>query len=121
LRFTIKNSLRVTYGAQKAAAQVVSAIPESRRPKLQALTLNSLLDKDKSPLFFLDLVAVISREWECLKNVFSIEKTKLILMLEEINLKGRPEAHAKSIEDDDFTQLRLYFKKLEEMFLELEN
>lgn len=42
-------------------------------------------------------------------------------MLEEINLKGRPEAHAKSIEDDDFTQLRLYFKKLEEMFLELEN
>jgi hypothetical protein len=75
--------------------------------------LSALLDRDASPLFFLELINVIKREWATFENVFGTDKTKLILMLEEINTKGRPDAHAKRIDEDDFQQLRLYFKKLE--------
>ena len=121
LRTTIKGSLRVTYGLKKAAESVISAVPELRRPSLQTLDLNALLDKDKSPLYLLDLVNVIKREWASVENLFSLDKTKLTVMLEEINTKGRPEAHAKAIAEDDFTQLRLYFKKLEDQLDELDN
>lgn len=120
LRTMMKSSLRVTYGVKKAAESVIAAVPESRRPALQTLDLNSLLDKDKSPLFLLDLVNIIKREWSSVENLFSIEKAKLTIMLEEINSKGRPEAHAKSIAEDDFTQLRLYFKKLEDQLDEID-
>jgi hypothetical protein len=36
-------------------------------------------------------------------------------MLEEVNSSGRPDAHAKYVDKDEFAQLRLYFKKLEEI------
>lgn len=121
LRTLIKSSLRVTYGVKKAAESVIASVQESRRPALQTLDLNALLDKDKSPLYLLDLVNIIKREWSSVENLFSLEKTKLIVMLEEINSKGRPEAHAKAIAEDDFTQLRLYFKKLEDQLDELDS
>lgn len=121
LRTLIKGSLRVTYGVKKAAEAVIAAVPELRRPALQTLDLNALLDKDKSPLYLLDLVNIIKREWSSVENLFSLEKTKLTVMLEDINSKGRPEAHAKAIAEDDFTQLRLYFKKLEDQLDELES
>lgn len=121
LRTGLKTSLRVTLGVKKAAAAVLAAIPEARRPTLQTMDLNSLLDKDSSPLYLLDLVNIIKREWSSFENMFSIDKTKLTVMLEEVNSKGRPEAHAKSVADDDFTQLRLYFKKLEEELDEFDN
>lgn len=121
LRTLIKGALRVTYGVKKASDSVIAAIPEPRRPSLQALDLNALLDKDKSPLYLLDLVNIIKREWSSVENLFSLDKTKLTVMLEEINSKGRPEAHAKSIGEDDFTQLRLYFKKLEDQLDELDS
>lgn len=121
LRTLIKNSLRITYGVNKSSEKVISSVQESRRPSLQTLNLNELLDKDKSPLYLLDLVNIIKREWAALENIFSIDKTKITVMLEEINSKGRPEAHAKAIEEDDFTQLRLYFKKLEDQLDDFES
>jgi hypothetical protein len=120
LRTTLKTALRVTNGLKKATASVLAAVPEARRTTLQTLDLNALLDKDKSPLFLLELVSIVKREWASLDNLFTIDKTKFTLMLEEINSTGRPEAHAKSISEDDFTQLRLYFKKIEEQLDELE-
>ncbi len=121
LRILLKGALRVTHGVKKAAEVVIAAVQESRRPVLQTLDLNALLDKDASPLYLLDLVNIIKREWSSVENLFSLEKNKLIIMLEDINSKGRPEAHAKAIAEDDFTQLRLYFKKLEDQLDELES
>lgn len=120
LRTTLKTALRVTHGPTKAATTVLAALAEPRRTTLQSSDLNGLLDKDKSPLYFLDLISLIKREWSSLDKLFTIDKTKLTIMLDEINAVGRPDAHAKSISEDDFTQLRLYFKKLEEQFDELE-
>ena len=113
LRSMTRNVLKISLGPTKAASAVVAAVPESRRPALIGQSINSLLDRDQSPLFFLELINIIKREWVSFEKSFEVDKTKFILMLEEINNYGRPEAHAKNLTKDDFTQLRLYFNKLE--------
>ena len=70
--------------------------------------IDVLLDQNKSPLYFLDLINIINREWDVLKNIFELEKSRILFMLNEIN-EMRKDAHANSIDEDDFTQMRLYF------------
>lgn len=113
LRNLTRNVLKISLGPAKATSAVVAAVPESRRPPLDGLNINQLLDRDKSPLFFLELINVIKREWASFEKSLEIEKSKLSIMLEEINQYGRPEAHAKNLTKDEFTQLRLYFNKLD--------
>lgn len=113
LRVLIRNTLKISIGAQKAKASIIASVPESRRVHLQNLDISDLLDRDSSPLFFLELINVLKRTWESFSNIFEMDKNKLIIMLEDINNFGRPDAHAKSISNDDFQQLRLYFNKLE--------
>jgi AAA-like domain len=112
LRGLIRNALKIAVGKKKAGEKALTAIPENRREKLSE-NIDVLLEPDSSPLFLLDIINIIKREWDSLEKVFDLEKTKLILMLEEINTIGRPDAHAKKLSEDDFAQLRLYFKKLE--------
>jgi len=114
LRTLIRNALKISVGPKKAVEVIIAAVPENRRAALSTSDLSSLLDKDNSPLFFLELINILRREWEKFEHAFGMEKAKVIVMLEEINSKGRPDAHAKSLDEDDFLQLRLYFKKLEE-------
>ena len=113
LRVAIRNALRASYGRTKAGATVLKAIPEQRRQKVGTNDVDVLLARDTSPLFFLELIAIIRREWTVLQNVFELEKGKVEIMLDEINTSGRPDAHAKYVDKDEFAQLRLYFKKLE--------
>lgn len=113
LRVLAKRVLKISLGAKKALAQVLLALPENRRERLQSHDLNSILDRDASPLFLLELIGLIGREWAHFANVMDVEKNRLIMMLEEVNSIGRPDAHAKSLSDEDFQQLRLYFNKLE--------
>lgn len=40
-------------------------------------------------------------------------------VLNEINFIGRPDPHAKGISEDEFTQVRLYLKKIESNLEEL--
>ncbi|PAA22352.1 hypothetical protein CJU73_21965 [Pseudomonas fragi] len=113
LRSMTRTVLKISLGPTKAAAAVVAAVPDSRRPAFTGQNINYLLDRDQSPLFFLELINVIKREWASFEKSIEVDKTKFILMLEEINNYGRPEAHAKNLSKDDFTQLRLHFNKLE--------
>jgi len=115
LRTLARNALAITMGAKKAQTQILAALPDQRRLALGTSDLNALLHRDKSPLFLLELINVVTREWAAFENILGIEKAKLKMILEEINAKGRPEAHAKAISDDDFTLLRLYFKQIEEL------
>jgi hypothetical protein len=113
LRVALRTGLRAAYGRKKAGECILSAIPEKRREALATSDLEVLLARNSSPLFFLELVAIIKREWAVFQNVFEMEKNKLEVMLEEINASGRPDAHAKYIGNDEFAQIRLHFKKLE--------
>ena len=113
LRSLVKNTLKTSYGVSKARTTVDSAIPENRRDKLKEFDLNEILDKDKSPLFLLEIINLINKEWSCFQHVFDIDKNVFMVILNEINATGRPEAHAKYSSQDEFIQLRLYFKKIE--------
>jgi len=113
LRVAVRNALRAAHGRRKAGEFVVKAIPEKRRDAVGTSDIDVLLARDSSPLFFLELISVIKREWASLQNIFEMEKNKTELILEEINACGRPDAHAKYVDGDEFTQLRLHFKKLE--------
>lgn len=113
LRRIIKNSLKMTIGKKKALEKLLSSLPGDRRLALTSFDIDGLLAVDSSPLYFLDLKNIINREWESFQHIFEMEKTKVLLMLDEINSTGRPEAHAKKIVQSDFDQLRLYFNKFE--------
>lgn len=118
LRMLIRNALKISVGENKAKDAVIAAVPERRRATVQNHTLAGLLDKDSSPLFFLELINIVGREWNVFQNVFGLDKAKLTVMLDEINTKGRPDAHAKHVSEDDFQQLRLHFKRLESILQE---
>lgn len=113
LRVAVRNALRAAYGREKAGKAVLKAIPEKRRESVGTSDVDILLARDTSPLFFLELIAVIKREWVAFQNIFELEKNKIEMMLDEINLSGRPDAHAKYVDKNEFAQLRIYFSKLE--------
>lgn len=118
LRKVIKNSLKINFGQKKALEKLLSSLPEKRRESLNTWKFDDLVAIDSSPLYFLELKNLVSREWDSFKNVFEMDKGKLILMLDEINAIGRPEAHAKNIQQSDFEQMRLYFNRLESILNE---
>jgi len=93
--------------------KVLSAIPETRRITLQSFDIEKLMSVDSSPLYLLDLVNIIQREWDGFQNIFEMDKNKTNMILNEVNQFGRPEAHANIIGKNEFDQLRLYFNKFE--------
>ena len=113
LRGIIRSTLIITKGKPKAYEAVISAMPSDRRDGLSGYDLDHLLSKDSSPLFFNDLINILKRNWPVFENTFGMRKQKIEIMLEEINKVGRPDAHAKDIDEIDFNQLRIYFDKLE--------
>lgn len=121
LRVILKNALKHSLGKKKAGEMLLSSIPSSRRDSFGTSDIDILLNKDSSPLFFSDLNNLINKEWDTFKNIFNMDKNKFAIILDEINAYGRPDAHAKSINDDEFTQLRLHFKKIESILEEWTN
>lgn len=114
LRVIIKQQIKARDGKSKATATILSAIEQRRRDTLANFDIDSLFDPRSSPLYFKDLRMVIDREWETFKNIFSLEKSRLLLILDDINTL-RADAHAKDIPDDEFQQARLHFSKIEKV------
>ncbi len=116
LRTLVKNTLCYQNTRDQAKNLVLIAIEETRRNKISNLTINELLHKNDSPLFLLDLKNIIIKNWTIFTNIFEgYEKNKITIVFDEINSKGRPDAHAKDITNNNFTQLRLHFDLLEEI------
>ncbi|NGX16028.1 ATP-binding protein [Wenzhouxiangella sp. XN24] len=103
----------LSLGKSKVKDAVLSSIPSSRREKLSGYTAEALLDAEHSPLFLLDIIELINRNWEMFEKVFEGRKDKVMNALRDINESGRPDCHAKGVTSDDFTQLRLHFRFLE--------
>ncbi len=113
LRTTLRNTLRAAHGRKKGGECVRRALPSQRRESVATSDIDVLLARDKSPLYFSELIAIVKREWSSLENVFELEKGEIEIMLKQINDSGRPDAHAKYLNNDEFLQLRLYLKKME--------
>jgi len=114
LRVALRNTLRAALGRKAAGEVVIKSIHENRRRSFATSDIDVLLAKHSSPLFFDELISIVMRKWDDhLKNIFEMDKRRAEFILKEINECGRPDAHAKYVDGDEFTQLRLHFKKLE--------
>ena len=116
LRVVIKTALILSRGEKQASQSVLNSLTKERRERMKSSDINELLSRENSLLFFSELVSIIRREWEHVKHIFgdrSDDKRRVEVMLDDINLVGRPDAHARYVDEDDFSQLRLYFKRLE--------
>ena len=116
LRQVVRQAMIAVYG-KKAQETVMRGITERRRESLKDTALDELLAKNGSPLYFQELCQIIQKEWEkVFGNIFSATtKTELSVMLTYINRFRSPEAHAGDVTEDEFSQYRLYMKKLEEL------
>eukprot|EP01034_Spumella_vulgaris_P042162 gene42162-52274_t len=63
IRIMIRTCLKISFGKDKAQKAVLGSLPEKRREKLISQDLDQLLARDSSPLFFLDLINIITKEW----------------------------------------------------------
>lgn len=112
LRKIIRNQLKAVFGAKTARDKMLASVPEKRRAALAEYELDKLFAPSASPLYLLELIQLVSREWESFKHIFPFEKTKFVFMLEEIN-SMRKDAHSNEISGESFNELRIYFGKLE--------
>lgn len=118
LRGVIKTALKIAVGKDKAQKAVLASIEEKRREKLRAHDLDHLLSRDDSPLYFLDLVCIIEREWSLFEHLLEGRKDRISFVLREINDVGRPDAHAKFVSNKAFTQLRGYLTLMEDLLMD---
>lgn len=112
LRKIIRNQLKAIFGEKTAREKMLGALQERRREQLGGFDLDRLFTQNDSPLFFLELVQLLSREWESFKHIFPFDKSKAVLMLEEINSMRR-DAHSNEISSETLNELRIYFGKFD--------
>lgn len=103
LRSIVINFLRVaalsTKGGQSAKAMLLAAVPERRRAELEPFNLEAIADK----LLWLELGAVINKNWSLFERVFG-DRT---IFNENVGIvNDRPDAHAKRLEPGDVAMHR---------------
>ncbi|MEM6410686.1 MAG: hypothetical protein AAF683_04070 [Pseudomonadota bacterium] len=103
LRAIVINFLRVSAlsskGEASAKTTLLAAVPEKRRAELQPYNLETVSEK----LFWLELVAVINKNWTLFERLFG-DKTAFTENANIIN--DRPDAHAKHLEPSDVAMHR---------------
>lgn len=114
LRAVSYRVLALSLGKSKVKDAVLASVSSERRGRLSSFSGGELLDAEGSPLFFLEVIELLNRNWQLFSNIFEARKEKILGALRDINETGRPDCHARGIKNDDFLQLRLHFKLLEE-------
>ena len=114
LRRLVRTALVTRYGTVRARDVVLKALPETRRRTLDSQSVDELLGTNDSPLFLRELKQIIEKGWDDLfQNVFEgYDKPKLSVMLAHVNTL-RADTHAKTVNNEDFDQFRIYMKNLE--------
>lgn len=114
IRSVAYKAIAMRLGKKNVKDTVLFAVPENRRTKLADYSGDDLLDSEKSPLFLLEVIELINKKWEFFEHIFDTRKEKIVTILRDINEIGRPDCHAKGVEQEEFQQLRLHFGFLEE-------
>jgi hypothetical protein len=111
LRSIVINFLRMAALTSKdghsAKTTLLAAVPQKRRVELEPFTLDAIAEK----LFWLELVAVISKNWTLFERIFG-DKTAFGENAGIVN--DRPDAHAKHLEPSDIAMHRRALQWLDE-------
>ncbi|WP_143277204.1 AAA family ATPase [Bordetella genomosp. 1] len=111
-RKIIRNQLKAAFGAKVAREKLLAAVPEKRRENLSGFDLDQIFAPNDSPLYLLELIQLLSREWESFKHIFPFEKDKAVWMLTEINSMRR-DAHSNEISSEALNDLRIFFGRFD--------
>ena len=111
LRSIVINFLRVSALSSKdglsAKAILLTSVNERRRPELEPFNLDAIAEK----LFWLELVAIINKNWLLFERIFG-DKTVFNDSASIVN--DRPDAHAKHLEPSDIALHRRALQWLDE-------
>jgi hypothetical protein len=113
LRILVRNQLKAFYGTRSTKI-VLESFGGDRKEKYLSLSYEELFDARKSKIFLDDLRKLIIENWECFKNIFSIDKDEFNAQLKVIN-KYRNDAHAKDITDDEMNYFRVSMSSVERL------
>ena len=113
LRKIIKFSLKAKHGSTAAKNIVLDIFGTPRKAKLSNLSFEELFDPNISEVYFSDLSKIISKEWEVFKNIFERSRQETFSSLDFIN-KSRVDAHAKTIDSEQFSYFRICMKNIED-------
>jgi len=112
LRKFCRMQLLSHYGATESRSKLISIMGEPRASKAGALSYVDLFDGNKSGIYFLDLVKIILKEWDCFKNILGTNKEEWSRTLDTLNTM-RIDAHAKTISDSEFHLFRVSAERIE--------
>lgn len=112
LRRLCRMQLMAQIGDSAARSTVISILGEPRASRFSGLSYSDLFDANKVDIYFSDLIKIISKEWNCFKNLFGSNKEDCLDNLKIIN-KLRNDAHAKDISDSEFQVFRLSAERIE--------
>jgi len=113
LRKVMKQQIFAQHGKQKGMEVIQNSVWDNRRKKIQPLSFSELFDPASTTLFFTNLIQIIIKNWGLFKNILAMESKEAEFILNQINSQARPDAHAKKIDKDTFSEIRLYFSKIE--------
>lgn len=112
LRSLCRSMLQAFYGVATAKQKTLEIFGQSRSASLGHLDYTDLFSTERGQIFFEDLRKIVSKNWDCFKNVIGPDQEKVLNFLKHIN-EFRSDAHAKNISEDDFQMLRLAFNYFE--------
>jgi len=112
LRKLCNMQLLAQVGETTAKAGVLSLLGNPRKTKNASYSLREIMSGNKSGLLFSDLSKILSKNWECFKNIFGPNKDQFLSDMQTINT-FRIDAHAKDIMDEEFAVFRLSARRVE--------
>ncbi|WP_198012274.1 hypothetical protein [Desulfosarcina sp. BuS5] len=119
LRSLCRMQLQAHFGSSIAHRKVLDLLGKPRKTKNNSLSFSELFDGNKSKILFSDLPKMISKYWDCFKNILGPDKNEIIGNLNKINTM-RKDAHANNVSKEEMQIFRAYVgnveKKVDQFF-----
>jgi hypothetical protein len=112
LRLLCRMQLQSNFGPSIAQNKVLYLLGEPRKTKNSSLSFSELFDGNKSKILFSDLPKMISKYWDCFKNILGPDKNETIGNLNKINAM-RKDAHANDVSKNEMQIFRAYVGNVE--------
>ena len=117
LRLLCRSMLQAFFGNSDAKQKVLDVFGKPRITTMAGLEYSDLFNAERGQIYLEDVKKLISKHWDCFKNIIGPDQNKALRHLELIN-EFRADAHAKQIGEDDFQMVRLSFGFFEEKLQE---
>jgi hypothetical protein len=113
IRTICRMQLQSHYGAPTSKTYVLEILGGKRKDNCHSLSFSEIFDGNKSKILFTDLIKIVSKYWDCFKNIFGPNKDAFLLSLTSIN-ETRKDAHANQITLEEMQVFRLNINKIED-------